>query len=284
MMKYFVFVLSILLYACGVERDHGHSHNADGSHPGEEDGIPGVSLTRWSDSTELFVEFPVLVVGKTSRFTAHFTKLEDYKPVNSGTLTVSLIRDKSGIRHSVEAPARPGIFTPALQPKSSGVFKLVFDLKSRDLVEQFVIPEVAVYNSKEEAISQDSSDEAEGINFLKEQAWKIDFETKEVIEGSVYDVIHTSGKWMETPNTYKSLVATFSGVLLYENANLTEGAEVKEGQLLATISSEGLTSNNLNSQLATAESRFRQAQKEYDRKTKLYESRIIPKSQLEVIE
>ena len=72
------------------------------------------------------MEYPAFVVGHSSRFAAHFTKLDGHRPVTEGSVTVSLIKGKSGIRHMVEAPSSPGIFTPTLQPKEAGEYQLVF--------------------------------------------------------------------------------------------------------------------------------------------------------------
>ncbi|MEQ8712238.1 MAG: efflux RND transporter periplasmic adaptor subunit [Cyclobacteriaceae bacterium] len=284
-MKYFYLLLVITLIGCQLTEEHGHEHDADGGHIGEETGVPGRSETIWTDKTELFVEFPALVVGQTSRFAAHFTMLERHKPITDGTVTVSLVKGTKGIRHKVDAPNSPGIFTPALQPKEAGSYQLIFDLETPAYSDQIVLTNVTVYGSLAEAVSNSTpEEEVDAISFLKEQAWKIAFQTKPVVEGEVYDVIHTSGIWEEAPNTYKSLVATTSGVVTYTDLNLTEGAEVRKGQLLATISSEGLTANNLATEVANAKSIYEQVKSEYDRKLKLYESRIVSRADFEEVE
>ena len=48
-----------------------------------------ISITRWTDKTELFVEFAPLLVGKETSFAAHLTDLDTFKPVSEGTLKVS---------------------------------------------------------------------------------------------------------------------------------------------------------------------------------------------------
>ncbi|MEQ9299573.1 MAG: efflux RND transporter periplasmic adaptor subunit [Cyclobacteriaceae bacterium] len=283
-MKYFYLLFAITLIGCQPPMEEDHAHDADGNHIEEFSGVRGMSETIWTDKTELFVEFPAFVVGQTSRFAAHFTMLDGHKPVTEGTVTVSLVKESKGIRHKVEAPNSPGIFTPALQPKEAGNYQLIFDLETPSYSDRIVINDVTVYGSLAEAASNSTQEEADAISFLKEQAWKIAFQTKPVMEGEVYDVIHTSGIWEEAPNTYKSLVATTSGIAVYTNLNLTEGAEVKKGQLLATISSEGLTANNLATEVANAKSIFEQVKSEYDRKLQLYESRIVSKADFEAVE
>jgi len=76
----------------------------------------------WTDNTELFVEFNPLIVGEVSSFAAHFSEMKHFKAITEGQVTVSLIKDKKGIRQTVGAPSSPGIFKPSLKPKESGVF------------------------------------------------------------------------------------------------------------------------------------------------------------------
>ena len=123
-----------------------------------------------------------------------------------------------------------------------------------------------------------------GISFLKEQAWKIDFQTTPVVSGKIYDVINTSGIWMSSLGSVKLLVAKSNGVVDFVANNLTEGTEVKKGQLLMNISSQGLSSGNLNTEITNAKANFEQAKSEYDRKKQLYESKIVPKSEFEKVE
>lgn len=249
-----------------------------------ESGIPTISQTIWTDSTELFVEYPALVVDRTSKFAAHFTVLEGHQPVRQGSVTVSLIKGDKGIRHSVEAPSSPGIFSPALQPKEPGTYQLTFDLQTPEYSDRIVIENVQVYPSVAEATEKVASEEAGGISFLKEQAWKIDFQTAPVTKGEVYDIVHTSGVWKATPGTYKTLAAGANGMVNFVSENLTEGTEVQKGQLLMNLSSEGLSGNNVQAQIAQAKARYEQAKAEYERKKELYEEKIVPKAEFEKVE
>ena len=60
----------MLLMSCGNQKKD--------STASEVESIPTKSITLWTDKTELFVEFPALVVGKNSRFAAHFTVLDKH--------------------------------------------------------------------------------------------------------------------------------------------------------------------------------------------------------------
>ncbi len=283
-MKYIPIVLAFLAMSCNDRAEDAHSHNEDGSHVGEE--VPRTGYTIWTDKTELFVEFPALTVGNPSRFAAHFTVLDGHQPVRDGSVTVSLIKDGKGIRNTADAPSSPGIFAPSIQPKEAGSYQLVFDITTPTLTDRIVIEDIPVFANLEKAketLGTEAEDDG-SISFLKEQAWKMDFQTAPVVTDTIYDVINTSGVWMPSPGSARSLVANADGVVDFAVDNLTEGTPVKKGQLLMTLSSSGLATNNLGAGIASAKAKFQQAKSEYDRKKELYESKIVPKSEFERVE
>lgn len=282
-MKYIIVVLAFLAISCNNKAEDVHAHNADGSHVGEE--IPRLDHTIWTDKTELFVEFPALIVGNASKFAAHFTVLDKHQPIREGSVTVSLIKDGKGIRNTVDAPSSPGIFSPAIQPKKAGNYQLVFELTTLEYSDKITIDDVTVYMNAEEAIKAlDTAEDDGSISFLKEQAWKIDFQTAPVINGKIYDVINTSGVWRPSSGSVKTLVAKSNGVVYFAVNNLTQGTQVKQGQLLINVNSQGLASNNLSTEIAKARSSLEQAKSEYERKKQLYESKIVPKAEFEKVE
>ena len=282
-MKYIIIVLAFLAMSCNNKAEDAHAHNADGSHVGEE--IPRLNHTIWTDKTELFVEFPALIVSNGSKFAAHFTVLDKHQPVREGSVTVSLIKDGKGIRNKADAPSSPGIFSPAIQPKEAGNYQLVFELTTPEYSDKISIDDVMVYATTDEAIKALGKEGDDGsISFLKEQAWKIDFQTAPVVSGKIYDVINTSGVWMPSPGSTKSLAAKSNGVVDFKMDNLTEGTAVKQGQLLMSLNRQGLASNNLSTDIASAKAKFQQAKSEYERKKELYESKIVPKSEFEKVE
>lgn len=276
-------LMILALFSCQKAEEHGHAHNEDGGHD-LENGAPSVDATVWTDKIELFVEFPALVVGNTSRFAAHFTILNGHQPVKEGAVTVSLIKGGKGIRQTAEKPSSPGLFTPSLQPKEAGIYQLVFDLKTPVLTDRIVMNDVRVFASAEEARSIHASDNENGaITFLKDQAWSMDFQTAPAVEKEIYEVIPTSGIWKVAPSDYRILVATANGTVAFKEQALIEGSKVKKGQVLMTISSDGLTSNNLSAEILKAKAGLNQAQSEYDRKKELYESEIVPKAEFEEV-
>lgn len=282
-MKYILIVLAIIAMSCNNKAEDAHAHNEDGTHAGEE--IPRLDHTIWTDKTELFVEFPALIVGNPTKFAAHFTVLDKHQPVREGSVTVSLIKGGNGIRNTAEKPSSPGIFAPEIQPKEAGTYQLVFELKTPEYSDKITIDDVTVYANTDDALKALGTAEEDGsISFLKEQAWKIGFQTAPVVSGKIYDVINTSGVWMPSPGSVKSLAAKSNGVVDFKVNNLTEGTAVKQGQLLMSLNSQGLASNNLSTEIANARSNFEQAKSEYERKKELFESKIVPKAEFEKVE
>ena len=276
-MKYTSILFALVFMSCGNQRNSAVKVQTAN--------IPSKSMTLYTDKTELFVEFPALVVGNASRFAAHFTVLEGHQPVRKGSVTLSLIKGDKGLRSVVEAPSSPGIFSPTLQPKEAGNFQLIFEITTPTYTDKIIVHDIIVYATPEEAIAAlGDAAEVGGITFLKEQAWKMDFQTAPVILDTIYDVINTSGVWMPSPGSVKTLVASADGVVDFAMDNMTEGALVKKGQLLMALSSSGLATNNLGAEIASAKAKFQQVKSAYDRKKELYESKIVPKSEFEKVE
>ena len=48
----------------------------------------GGVVTRWTDSTELFMEHPALLVGAPDKFAIHLTDITDFAPLRSGKITL----------------------------------------------------------------------------------------------------------------------------------------------------------------------------------------------------
>lgn len=288
-MKYItIFICSILLTSCGHKHDEGHIHDAEGNHipNATADEVPRVDYTLWSPKTELFVEFPVLVVGKQSRFAAHFTKMNRHQAVTEGEVTVSLLQGFKGIRQKAKTPSSPGIFTPTLEPIQAGKGTLMFVLITKDYTDTLTITDVQIYPDLKSAQDENptAEEDCSGITFLKEQAWKMPFQTEQVRSKDVYETISTSGKWEIAPNNSQSLIAGANGKVSFVKSNLIPGKKVSKGEVIMSVSSKGFVTNNLSGDLQVAKIDYEQAKAEYERKKDLYNDRIVPKSEFELVE
>ena len=285
-MKKILIIMLGLLMSCNQHSDENHAHDSEGNHIESSADTPRLDFTIWTDDSELFVEFPALIKGKSSRLVSHFTKLIGHKAIENGTVTVSLINANETISVTVNSPSRSGIFLPEITPKNEGKYKLVFDLNSNVLKDKIVIDEVQVFATKSDAIrilGDDHSDDG-SISFLKEQAWKMEFQTNYVKEQEIYETINTFGIWKVSPKNQINLIAKATGIVNFVKKNLTNGAKVKKGEVLFEISSNGFTTRNLSTEIENARVTLDQIKAEYLRKKSLNEDLIIPKSELEKVE
>jgi RND family efflux transporter MFP subunit len=280
-------MIAIFMVSCHAHSDDAHAHNEAGEHLSEAEERPTVVETVWTDKTELFIEFPALVVNSESRFAAHFTILDRHQAVTEGTVTVSLVNTAGkSISQKVESPSSPGIFKPTLIPTEAGVFQLIFEINTPTLTDKIIIEHVEVFANAQNAFEVLGEEEENGnaISFLKEQAWKIDFQTIASKQDEIYDVINTSGVWKSAPSENVTLVATTAGIVSFTSKNLTIGTRVLKGQTLVSISSNGLSTNNLNAEIINAKTNLDQAELEYERALELHKDKIVSSAIFELIE
>ena len=138
---------------------------------------PPVVETRWTTRSELFVEYPPLVAGQTSRFAIHFTDLATFDPVLAGRAEVHLTgaRDQA---FTVDAPGRPGIFGVDVTPDQAGRYQLELVLDAPGLTDSHDLGAVTVLTPAAGAALAATQEPEDGsIPFLKEQQWSLDFAT-----------------------------------------------------------------------------------------------------------
>ena len=146
-------------------------------------------------TTELFAEYPPLVLGETSRFAIHLTRLDTFKPLLDGRVEVRLEGGGSAEVFATGAPSRPGIFGVDVRPTRAGTRTLVIELKARGLGDVHRIDGVIVHPTMDAARTVSPGHEgAPGISFLKEQQWSLDFGTAVVTAGAVRDSVRVPAR------------------------------------------------------------------------------------------
>lgn len=279
--------LAVCLMGCADKQsDHGHDHSEEAhghDHAHEETAL---SRTIWTDKTELFVQFAPLYVGNTTTFAVHVTDLSNFKAIAEGQLTISLIKGEKGIRHSVDAPSSPGIFTPALQPKSAGVYTLVFELTSPTFSDKIVVENVEVYADHEAADASTGQHEEhpDEIVYTKEQAWKSNFASVFAKRDTLYEILRAGGQILPAQGDEHTLSATTNGLVIYNSNQTVIGAKVSKGDALFTIADGDITDDNLETEYLTAKANYDLAYGEFLRHGELFKQGVIPKHEYEVFE
>lgn len=195
-----------------------------------------LSVTRWTETTELFAEYPALVVGQTSRFAIHLTRLDSFKAVTAGRVEVHL-RGGTGRSEvfSVGAPSRPGIFGVDVTPAQTGRREMVIVLQATGLSDEHRVGEVVVHPDADAARAAASrAGETPGISFLKEQQWSLEFATALVREQAVRESIRVPARLEARPGGAADVAAPIDGRLT-RVLDLALGASVSRGQELARL-------------------------------------------------
>jgi cobalt-zinc-cadmium efflux system membrane fusion protein len=165
--------------------------------PVEEEEPEVLSVTRWTGKTELFAEYPPLAVGETSRFAIHLTRMDSFKALTEGRVEVHL-RSGTGSAEvfRVNAPSRPGIFGVDVKPAHAGKREMVIVLETAGLSDEHRIGPVDVHATGEaaRAAAKAAGEGAQGISFLKEQQWSLEFGTAIVREQAVRESLRVPAR------------------------------------------------------------------------------------------
>lgn len=232
--------------------------------------------TLYTDKTEVFVEFPPLVVGQSSRFATHITKLgELFTSIDEGSVTLNLVVNDKNASASADAPKSPGIFLLDLTPTTAGSGTLVFDIKTKEYTDRVTVNNVVVFADQKQADAFEILKPPAGtLSFFKEQAWKTEFATEEIRPRSFHEVIKVSGQLTARPSQEQVVAARSNGIVKW-NDEVVDGAKVKAGQHLFVLTSGNLAQGNIESQYLEAKSNFEKAEADYKRVQPLLADKIV---------
>ena len=308
-----------LLAACHHHDEEHHHHDA-------------ASYTAYSDDYELFAEAEPLIVGEVSNMTCHLTRLCDFKPLDSASVTLHLSVGNNKQSYSLEAPQQPGIYRFQLSPNKAGCASILLEIDTGDSVALISYPHIHIFASHEEMHDTDEDDDHHhedtdhhedadehahskdadhhhdhnhadhhhdhaashahshaashnsqpgAITFTKEQSWKIDFATEVVLPTYFGSVVKAAAQVLPSQGDEREAPAKASGIVVFANNNLVEGAHVSAGQRLFSIVSNGLADNNMSVKYQEAAANYNSAKADYDRKQKLAQDKIVTLQELE---
>ena len=272
-------VTVLLLGACN--RGEASGAKAGGAASGAAEPAGGV-ITLWTDSTELFMEHPALIVGAPDKFAVHLTDLTDFAPLRSGSITLRFQPEDGGTPLVVrqDAPRSPGIYGPSPEFTKPGVYDLTILVESAQARDSISVPDLRVYARAEDAPREEGGGES-GISFLKEQQWKTPgFTTAFATNGSVSATIDASGTIEPAAGRYAEVTAPIGGLVDAGSvaSSPAPGQHVRRGQVLAllvpTLGEGG------SGAFAEARARLREAQDEFDRAKRLVEAEAAPARRL----
>ncbi len=227
-MKWGIYLL-IAVATVGCQKPSPVASNADEPEPHPE------SMTNWTTKTELFLEYPPLVAGQTSRFAVHLTRLDNFKPIAKGRVEVRLIAEGAKPEiFTTDAPSRPGIFGVDVKPSTAREFHMSVHLSSDAISDVHDLGEITSSATKAAAVHEHGPETEEKIAFLKEQQWTLDFGTAIVEDRQLKSSLRMPAEVIPRSGGEAEVTVPFDGRLVATSLPVI-GARVTQGQVLGSI-------------------------------------------------
>ena len=241
----------------------------------------GGAITIWTDSTELFMEHPALIVGNRGVFAVHLTDMTDFAPLRSGPITMRFQPRGGGAPLQVvqEVPRAPGIYGLAPVFVNPGVYDLTILVRSPQARDSISVPGLTVY-ATEAAAPRNAAGRESSIRFLKEQQWKTPgFRTAAALEGRVAETFVATGEVVAGGGRMAEVTAPIAGIVDASGvaAAPAVGERVSKGQVLALLVP---ALGEAGSAYAEARARLREAEDEHARATRLLAAEAIPQRRM----
>jgi cobalt-zinc-cadmium efflux system membrane fusion protein len=252
--------------------------SANGAEAAEGEAVPaGGAITLWTDSTELFMEHPALIVGAPDKFAVHLTDVTDFAPLRSGKITLRFQPRDGGEPLVVvqDTPRAPGIYGPSPEFRRPGVYDLTMIVESPQARDSVTVPALRVYASADDAPKEEVGAES-GISFLKEQQWKTEgFRTAFATQGSLAVSFEASGEIIPAAGKMAQVAAPISGLIDPGGVaqSPSPGQQVRRGQVIALLTP---TLGEGGASYAEARARLREAEEEHERAKRLFAAEAIP--------
>ena len=277
-MKRIISALTLFCLLAGCQKEAPPSKTPEEPKP--------ISVTRWTDKTELFMEYTPLVAGEKARFAVHFTDLRNFKPVGAGRVVVQILSGVDTAETFVtDAPSRPGIFGVDVSPKSAGTYSMAVQLSSPDLQDLHPVGSVTVYADASKAgAAPPDEEQGDSISFLKEQQWTMEFSTETAKERTLRQSFRVPGEVQPRTGGEAVLTSPIAGRLSANNPPAAIGTPVNKGQVLATLiprTANPVDRPSLELAMSEATTALGLARKDLDRVERLVAAGAVPAKRLE---
>lgn len=244
----------------------------------------GLSVSHWTDRTELFMEYPPMVAGENGRFAVHFTSLDTFRPMKSGKVEVRLEGTNGARSFASSSPSRPGIFGVDVKPAKAGDYRMVIRLTNSERDDAHDLGTVTVYADSSAAAKHPVTMlQEETIAFLKEQQWSLDFATEVASERTGRASFLAAGDVRTRAGGQGEVTAPLDGRLV-EAVAIPTGQTVTRGQILASIAPPTNAAGDrpaIELAKAEAESALGFARRDLERAQRLVDAGAAPARRLE---
>lgn len=249
---------------------------------------PTLDVTDWTAKTELFMEYPPLVAGKTALFAVHLTQMADFKPVTAGQARVEFTPESGGSSSALTGskPSRPGAFRVEGAAPAAGRYRWALVLDAQGLTDRHDLGTVSVFADEKAALADAAKqppDDAAAIAYLKEQQWTNAFATAPVQEAEVRTSIRVPATVNALPGG-EAIVSTPAPGRFRADALVDLGQRVSAGQTLGRLEprlTAGDDHATLSAAVAEAQATVEGARAELARAERLLADRAVPARRVE---
>jgi RND family efflux transporter MFP subunit len=249
---------------------------------------PSLDVTSWTDTSELFMEYPPLVGGQTVRFAVHLTRLADFSALNAGRPRIEMTPEAGGSATTLPGsePLRPGAFRVEGALPRAGRYKWALVVEAPGLADRHDLGVTTVFADQAAAVSdaeKQPEDDPSAIGYLKEQQWTNPFATALVREGDVRASIRVPAVIQPVTGGEAIVGAPAAGRFMADTL-VSIGATVGQGQVVGRIEprlTAGDDRATLAAEVAEAQSAVEGARAEQARAQRLVGEQAVPARRLE---
>ena len=244
---------------------------------------PTLNVTNWTEKTELYMEYPPLVAGRSVRFAVHLTRLDDFKALNAGRPRVELTPERGGAQTVFAGadPLRPGAFRVEGTPPAAGKYAWTLVIDAPGLIDRHDLGTVTVFADEKTATAEaekHAADDPAAITYLKEQQWTNEFATARVRDAELRHATRVPAA-IEPLSGGEAIVAAPAPGRFMAASLPTIGTTVRAGQTLGRLEPR-LTSGDdhatLTAHVAEARAALDAARMEQTRAERLLADRAVP--------
>jgi len=249
---------------------------------------PTLSVTHWTDTTELFMEYPPLVTGHSARFAVHLTTLKDFKALNAGRASAEFVPERGGAPtvFPPAGPLRPGAFRVEGMPPAPGTYRWAILVDAPGVTDRHDLGTVTVFADEPAAIAdagKRQADDPSGFAYLKEQQWTNEFATAHVSEAELRTSIRVPAA-IEPLTGGEAVVGAPAAGRFTADALPSVGATVRAGQTLGRLEPRlagGDDRATLVAEVSQAQGALEGARAEQTRAQRLLAERAVPARRVE---
>jgi RND family efflux transporter MFP subunit len=250
---------------------------------------PTLDVTSWTDTTELFMEYPPLVAGQEALFAVHLTRLSDFSAMTAGRPHLEFTPESGGapvVLQGNEA-SRPGVFRILAPAPSAGRYQWRLIVEAPGLADSHDLGAITVFSDGAAAVAdaeKQPPDDPSLISYLKEQQWTNGFATASVTEAEIRRGIRVPAV-VEPLTGGEAIVSAPAAGRFTASSLLRLGTRVQAGQELGRIqprlSDSGADRATLVAALAEAQASADAARLDLSRAERLLAERAVPARRVE---